>query len=171
MFRAIPVTSLAIIGLAACGAQDAAGDGAPHAAASGACADAPAGELTVLDAWTRAAPANANSAAYLTICNRTDAAVALSAASTAAAGAVELHETTRAADGVVSMSPVATIEVEAGGASQLAPGGAHIMLLQLPAALEADGVVEITLNFDGAAPITTSADVRALGDHAGHGAH
>ena len=89
--------------------------------------------------------AGANSAAYLRIANRSDEDILLVAAASAAAAAVEFHET-RIVDGVASMTRLESLLVPSQGELELAPGGAHLMLLNLTAELQMNDelVLELT---------------------------
>ncbi len=117
--------------------------------------------IVVSDAWVRTADASRPAtAAYLTLCNAGVEADALVAAAAPSAQAVELHETTRSADGVAKMSPVERLDLAPSAPAMLAPGGAHIMLIGLNGNLEAGATATITLEFEKSAPITIEAPVR-----------
>ncbi len=135
-------------------AADETGDEAPRGAAE-ICAKAPAGAVTVENAWARPAPeGRAMTAAYMTICNRTRRPVRL-------VGAVsELHETRRDAAGVASMAPISALEVAAGGAASLEPGGPHIMLMRLFGPIARGDAVPVTLELDTGAVIEIRAEAR-----------
>ena len=93
-------------------------------------ASAAAAPPTVTDAWIRATPPGAlTAAAYLTI---TSAGVAdrLVAAATPAAGAVEIH-THVAEAGSQRMVRVAELTLPAGEAVRLTPDGQHLMLIDI----------------------------------------
>jgi protein SCO1 len=108
----------------------------------------PAKELAVERAWAAESnPAWKIAAAYLELANRTDAPVALVGVTSPAAKTVEMHETTRGADGMMSMRQVERIVVEAHERVQLQPGGAHLMLIDLDRDLRAGESVELTLAF------------------------
>lgn len=98
----------------------------------------------------------------------------------AAAGEVQLHEMVMKG-GVMEMGEVAGgIAIPAGGTVTLAPGGLHLMLMDLPAPLVAGGAVPVTLVFERAGavtldfPVLTLDEIRAAGEGAGrsmgHGA-
>jgi copper(I)-binding protein len=124
-----------------------------------ACAPA-GGGISVSDAWARtSALMDRAGAAYMIIHNSGSEADRLLGASTDAAATVELHETTEA-DGMMQMAPVAAIEVPAGGQAALAPGGFHVMLIDLTRELRAGDQVTLTLTFEKAGPIEVTAEVR-----------
>ncbi|MFM2105038.1 MAG: hypothetical protein RL338_70 [Chloroflexota bacterium] len=120
-----------------------------------------AGGPTVGDPWVRL-PMNAEgpTGAFLTISNPGSTADALLSASSPAAAAVEIHETSMGADGMMGMTPVDRIGIPAGGTVELAPGGFHLMLIGLTAPLAAGDEVELTLVFEQAGEITVTAEVR-----------
>ncbi|WP_374450268.1 copper chaperone PCu(A)C, partial [Stella sp.] len=103
--------------------------------------------VTVADAWTRAAGAGRTGAGYMTLRNRGAAPDRLLSAASPAARAVELHA--MAMDGgVMRMRPAPAAEIPAGGELRLAPGGLHLMLVDLAAPLAAGGEVPVTLRFE-----------------------
>jgi copper(I)-binding protein len=176
--------------LAGCGDDDSASDDTTTTVAEATTTEAPdttapAGELTVDGVWARTSPAMTTAgAAYLQITNGTDTDDALVGAAVDAsiAGTVELHEvimapagsdttmggesggdmstTTAAGGGMMTMSPVEEIPVPAGETVGLAPGGYHIMLLDLVAPLEMGSTIEITLTFENAGEMVVEAEVR-----------
>ncbi|MCP5060045.1 MAG: copper chaperone PCu(A)C [bacterium] len=126
-----------------------------------------AGDLAVTDAWVRQPPPGSNAAAYLTLANHGSVARSLVGVHSALTEKAELHES-KVEEGVARMTPVAAVEVPAGGAVTLAPMGLHIMLIQpkLPAVGES---VELVLELDGGETLTAIAEVRGMGHEAGGG--
>jgi copper(I)-binding protein len=102
-------------------------------------------------------------AAFMVIHNTTDFDDALLGASSPAAAVVEIHHTSMAEDGSMSMAPVAEIPIPAGGVAVLEPGGFHVMLIDLVAPLEVGQVIELSLEFGSAEPQTISVPVQAFG--------
>ncbi|MEZ5669649.1 MAG: DUF1775 domain-containing protein [Alphaproteobacteria bacterium] len=116
------------------------------------------GDLTVSGAFARASVV-ATSAAYLSIANAGDADDRLVAASSPAAGRVELH-TMAMNDGVMQMTPLADgVPVPAHGAATLAPGGMHVMLLDLHGPLQEGGMLTLTLVFEHAGTLTVDVPI------------
>jgi copper(I)-binding protein len=109
--------------------------------------------LTVADAWVRATPPGATTAAaYLTLTNSGAAADRLLGATTSAARAVEIH--THVVDGGLHrMVRVAELTLPAGEAVRLEPGGLHLMLVDLAAPLAAGTTVALSLRFASAATL------------------
>jgi copper(I)-binding protein len=146
--------------------------------------------ITIEGAWARTSPMMADAgAAYLTITSATDDALVKASVDPSIAGTVELHET-RMVEGDMDMSattmagmesettamggtmtedtmapamemvPVDKIELPAGEAVALAPGGLHIMLLDLPAPLELEQTFTMTLTFEQAGDVEVQVTVR-----------
>lgn len=90
----------------------------------------------------------------------------LVAAATPVAGIVEIHE--MAMDGnVMKMRAVSALDLPAGKAVELKPGGYHVMLLDLKRPLKAGETVPLTLTVEGAdgkrQTVDVAAPVKALG--------
>jgi copper(I)-binding protein len=94
------------------------------------------GDLTIVHPWARpAASAQQNSAAYMIIRNDGREPERLLAVETDEAKSAGLHTSTITPEGIAQMRPVETVEVPAGGEVRLAPGGLHIMLVELASPL------------------------------------
>lgn len=136
--------------------------------------DAPGAALTVSGGWVRASLGrNPHTGGYVTVANAGSRADRLVGAACDCAGRVELH-TVATDGGVMRMSPVEAMEVPAGGALSLAPGGDHLMFLDLTAPLADGQSADVTLTFEHAGEVTVRLPVRAAapaadGDHGGHG--
>jgi copper(I)-binding protein len=112
-------------------------------------------------AWARASSGQ-TSAAYLTLKNMGSADDRLVAASTPAAGRVELHNMFMEGD-VMRMRAVPAIPVAAHGTAELKPGGLHIMLIGLKSPLRQGDKIELTLNFEKMGGVTVQVPVRTAG--------
>ena len=111
------------------------------------------GGIHVSHPWSLALPGVArNGAAYMTISNRGESIDRLIGASSPIAKHVSLHGHTMK-DGVMRMRPIEAIEVEPGTSSELAPGGLHIMLMELKKPLTAGMHFPLTLTFENAGMI------------------
>lgn len=119
--------------------------------------------IEVSDAWARPTIGGGKiSAAYMTIANNGGAGDLLKSARTLKAKAVELHQTTITADGVMQMRKVeGAVPIEAGTALVLKPDGTHLMLLGLEDALKAGEKLILTLEFAKAGPIEVVVPVSA----------
>lgn len=120
------------------------------------------GDVAVDDVWARTSASTQDAGAvYLTINggDEADRLIGVSVSSDVAAMA-QLHETAAGGDGMMSMQQVAAIEVPADGETMLAPGGFHVMLMQLAEPLETGSTFEVTLTFEKAGTVKVSAEVR-----------
>lgn len=131
---------------------------APAAAQAHASAD----RLIVRDAWVRESTAvRTTSGGYCTIENRTEAPVTLLRVRVDGVGDTEIH-TTVERDGQASMRPLPGVEIPARGAVALAPGGTHLMLMNIATPLRAGTFVTMTLTFDNKQTRQVRAAVRPL---------
>ncbi|MGE3913654.1 MAG: copper chaperone PCu(A)C [Chloroflexota bacterium] len=128
-------------------------------------ATGPAGRLTVQDAWARAATRSADgsggtSAIYLQVRNPGGQPDRLLGVTSPVAATTEVHRSA-IEDGVMQMRPAGPVDVPAGEAVTLQPGGLHIMLMGLQQDLVAGERVEVTLQFEHAGDITVDTEIRA----------
>ena len=63
-------------------------------------------------------------------------------------------------DGMMTMQPVDSIPVPAGEKVELKPGGYHVMLLDVKKVLAVGDTIDVTLTFEKAGEVTTTAEVR-----------
>lgn len=124
---------------------------------------AAADKVGVHDAYVRLAPPNAPAtAAFMVIRNNGDKELKVLKAATPAARLTELHNHINDG-GVMRMRPVAAIEIKPGEEVALKPGGLHVMMIDLPAALKEGEVVPITLGFDdGSSKVVEAKVVRGM---------
>jgi copper(I)-binding protein len=107
---------------------------------------AAAGPVVVRDAWIRATPPGARTAAaYLTLVND-GTADRLLGGTTPAARTVELH-THVDEGGLTRMVRLPELALPAGGAVRLEPGGLHLMLIDIAAPLTAGTSIMLVLQF------------------------
>jgi len=134
------------------------------------------GDLVITQAWSRATPSGAKVAgAYLTVENKGTAADRLVGGSADVAGKVEVHEMAMEG-GVMKMRPLDKgLAIDPGKTVKLAPGGYHIMLMNLKTPLKQGEKVPLTLQFEKAGKVNVSLDVQGVGakgpggdDHSGH---
>jgi copper(I)-binding protein len=117
--------------------------------------------VKVTDAWARATPGGAQTGAvYMTV--ETAGDDRLVAVSTPAAKEAQLHQMTMD-NGVMKMRQVEGVDLPAGKAVTLKPGGYHIMLLGLVEPLREGQTFPLTLGFAKAGPQSITAAVRNLG--------
>ncbi|MCA6114132.1 copper chaperone PCu(A)C [Bradyrhizobium sp. WSM 1738] len=130
-----------------------------------------AGDLVITQAWSRATPSGAKIAGgYLTVENKGSAADRLVGASGENIGKVEVHEMAMK-NGVMTMRPLDKgLTIEPGKTVKLAPGGYHLMLMDLKQPFKQGDKVPLTLEFEKAGKISLSLDVQAVGAQAPGGA-
>lgn len=166
------IAPFALMGLtaAACGSDE------PSTSATAAAAAAD--ELRIEGAWARTSPAMVTAgAAYVAMTSPIDDALTGASVDPSIAGTVELHETVAAdmgeagtamdtsmsggtAEPAMEMRPVSAIDLPAGQTVTLAPGGLHIMMLDLVAPLELGQTFTMTLTFEQAGSRDVSVTVR-----------
>lgn len=134
-----------------------------------------AGDLVISQAWSRATPGGAKvGGGYLTIENKGTAPDRLISGSADVAAKVQVHEMSMN-NGVMTMRPLeAGVVIEPGKMIKLAPGGFHLMLLDLKSPLKQGDKLPITLEFEKAGKVSIVLDVQGIGamgpaasDHSG----
>ena len=122
--------------------------------------------IVVEHPWARAtAPRQPAGAVYVTLHNTGTDDDRLTGVSTPMAASSGLH-TTRNDDGIMRMRPLEVIELPAGDAVRLAPGGLHIMLVGLTEPLEVGNLLPLSLTFERAGTL----DIEVFIDIPGAGA-
>jgi copper(I)-binding protein len=126
-----------------------------------------AGDLVITQAWSRATPSGAKIAGgYLTIENKGATPDRLLGGSGDIAGKVEVHEMTMN-NGVMTMRPLDKgLAIEPGKTVKLAPGGYHLMIMDLKSPFKQGDKVPVTLQFEKAGKVTLSLDVQGVGAQA-----
>ena len=119
--------------------------------------------LTVENAFARATLPNAPvGGGYLSITNTNDADDSLLSATSSAAGEVQLHEMSMV-DDVMRMNELPDgITIPAGETVTLAPGGLHLMFMQLTQSFDEGSTVPVTLSFEKAGTVEVMLDVRGI---------
>lgn len=121
------------------------------------------GSIKVTNVLARSsAAAQGNGAVYFTISNSATLPDLLVSASVSdsVARVAEIHET-KQEGGMMSMMPVKSVLIPANGTVEFAPGGNHIMLLDLKAPLEVGKTFDLKLGFLNAGVVTVKAKVVA----------
>ncbi len=127
--------------------------------------------VTVKDAWIRGTVQGQNATgAFMELTGKSNAR--LVGVTTPMTKNAELHHM-KVESGVMKMSPVAGIDVPAGKTIKLAPGGYHLMLMNLQKPLNAGDKVPLQLTFELAdkkrETVDLSVEVRDIrGQAAGH---
>jgi periplasmic copper chaperone A len=125
-------------------------------------------QTTVTDAWVRGTVAQQKaSGAFMQITSASGGK--LLEVSTPVAGVAEIHEMAMQGD-MMRMRAVAALELPAGKAVELKPGGYHVMLMDLKQQLKAGDSVPLTLVIEGKdgkrETLQVKAAVRALAEGA-----
>lgn len=121
------------------------------------------GPIKIVHPWARATvPAQKIGAGYLSIQNTGKEPDRLVGASTAAAERVEMHVTT-VENNVARMREVKGYDLKPGQFVHLAPGGAHLMLINLKQPLKAGDSIPIKLRFERAGEVELPMMIEAGG--------
>ena len=105
------------------------------------------------DPWVKAQDTDMTGA-FGVFSNPSDADITITAASSPSAGMMEIHEVVDK-DGAMVMQPKeGGLLVPAGGSAELKPGSDHLMLMKLPAPIEAGDEIEITVMCDTGGSLT-----------------
>jgi len=137
-------------------------------------------QVTVKDAWVRATvPQQQATGAFMQLTAARESR--LVSARSPVAATVEIHEMAMV-DNVMKMRAVPGLELPAGKAVDLKPGGYHVMLMDLKGQVKEGDVVPVTLVVEGkdgkretleikatARPLNATAQ-KDMGQGAGHGA-
>ena len=123
-------------------------------------ADFKAGSLEINDLWVRGSvPGQTNGAGYMQINNPTGVSDRLLSAQSDASNRLELH-TVITENGVAKMRQVPGIDVPAKGSAKLAPGGFHLMFLQLTGPFKQGDSVPVVLKFEKAGEVRVNFTVK-----------
>src|SRR6266853_6341184 len=122
-----------------------------------------AGDLVITQAWSRATPGGAKVAGgYLTIENKGSTPDRLIGGSADVADKVQVHEMATN-NGVMTMRPLDKgLVIEPGKTVKLAPGGYHLMMLELKGALKQGDKLPVTLEFEKAGKVNLSLEVHGV---------
>ncbi|MFD0988179.1 copper chaperone PCu(A)C [Methyloligella solikamskensis] len=139
--------------------------------------DHKAGEIKIVQPWSRATPGGAEvGAGYLTIENTGKEADRLTGGSTPIAEMLEVHSMTMEGN-MMKMRKLDGLDIPAGGSVALKPGGNHIMLMGLKQPIEEGKPFTATLTFEKAGDVEVEFTVEPIGakapssgqDHGDHG--
>ncbi|MBK8294778.1 MAG: copper chaperone PCu(A)C [Solirubrobacterales bacterium] len=160
----IPIALIVVAGtLAACGGSD-------------------DEKLEISDVWSRtSAVSQENGAVYMTIKSPVDDRLVKASVSTSIGAKTEIHETVTSGseteggegqeamkpgdgemggDAMMSMRPVSAVDLPAGQDVVLAPGGYHIMILELAKPLQIGETFPVTLTLETAGEVQVDATVK-----------
>jgi copper(I)-binding protein len=125
------------------------------------------GNLVISQPWSRATPNGAKVAGgYLTIENKGSAPDRLLSATSEMAKKLEIHDMA-VSNGVMTMRPLeGGLTLAAGGSLKFAPGGLHLMFVDLAAPLRQGERVPVTLKFEHGGEIKALFEVQGVGAQA-----
>jgi copper(I)-binding protein len=103
-------------------------------------------DVQVMEPFARASVPNG--VIYMTLMNEGSADDVLLSAETDAAEAAELHESKMDDKGVMRMKPLDRLDLPAGEAAVLAPGGKHLMLIGMKEGVAVGDEISLTLTFE-----------------------
>ncbi len=116
--------------------------------------------LAAENAWARKTRSSMSAAAYVTFTNDGGKPVTIVSVSTPIAQSTTLHQSYEK-DGIMRMDHVEKATLDAGESLELAPGGYHIMMMQLAHPLEEGTSFPVTLEFEDGR--TQTIDVHVTG--------
>ena len=130
-----------------------------------------AGDLVITQAWSRATPGGAKiGGGYLTVENKGSSPDRLIGGSADVAGSIQIHEMAMN-NGVMTMRALDKgLAIEPGKIVKLAPGGYHLMLMDLKSPLKQGDKLPVTLEFEKAGKVKLTFDVQGIGAQAPAGA-
>jgi len=115
--------------------------------------------VDIRQSWARIADSGATSGAYMEIDNNDTVPITLIGVVTADAGAAEVHETMQQ-DGMAHMMPRTALRIPAGDVVKLAPGGLHVMLIDVRRALAVGDSVRLRLKFSDSTSVAVTVPVK-----------
>jgi copper(I)-binding protein len=123
-------------------------------------AQTPEAQISVSEAWVRATvPQQKVTGAFMQLTSTNDAR--LVDVSSTIAGSAELHQMSMT-DNVMKMRQIDTLDLPAGKAVALTPGGYHVMLFDLKAPVKAGDKIPLTLIVEGKDKQRKSVDIIAV---------
>lgn len=121
---------------------------------------AQADAIRIEAAWSRPTAKSVPTAAiYMDIHNGGSADIVVSRIETPAASRTEVHRTVRVGD-IARMEPVERLAVPAYGKLTFGPGGLHVMLIGLQAALVSGGTFPVRLVLADGSSVSANVEVR-----------
>lgn len=162
-----PLLRAALLGVlvsvtAACQAENETGKAAAAAPKAAATVTKAADAVKAENPFVRAVPpGQPNSAAFMVLNNSSAVAHQVVSATSPVANTVELHTHTNN-NGVMEMRQIPQIDVPANGKAVLAPGGLHIMLIELRQELKAGESVAVTLTFEDGSTAVVDAPIQEV---------
>ncbi len=119
----------------------------------------PVPRVEVRHSWARMADSGATSGAYMEIDNNDTVPITLVGVTTTDAKAAEVHETMQH-DGMAHMMARTELAIPAGDVVKMAPGGLHVMLIDVRRALVVGDSVRLSLRFSDSTSVAVTIPVR-----------
>ena len=123
--------------------------------------------IEIHSAWMRPAGQGENGAVYFIIHNHSSKADELIVVSSDIAAAAEMHESKMSGD-VMQMKQVESIPLEAFAEIEFAPGGLHIMLVDLKQDIRLGDEIDVILHFKNSQDINIRVAVRETAESEDH---
>jgi len=120
----------------------------------------PGGEVSVIDAWARPANLGDNSAIYFKINNPGPRTDSLLEVQTDVVAQAELHASEMDDQGVISMHHQNHIDIPPDSQLEFAPGGLHVMLVDVKQDLRLGDKIQVTFKFQHSDDITLDIPIR-----------
>lgn len=152
---------IAALTLSGCAGSTDAASNAAHSEAAGHEAPHAESPLALESGWAKAA--DGMSGVFGTLNNASDAEVTLVSATSEVAGVVELHESISSGADTTMREVEGGFSIPAAGSFELAPGGNHIMLMQLASELLPGDEVPVTLTFDDGTTVEVTVLAKSYG--------
>ena len=115
--------------------------------------------IEIHGAWMRPARQSENGAVYFVIHNHSSQADALISVTSDIAAAAEMHESTMSGD-IMQMNQVESVLLEPYAEIEFAPGGLHVMLVDLTNDLKVGDQIDVILHFKKSEDIKVAVLVR-----------
>ncbi|WP_411282235.1 copper chaperone PCu(A)C [Gemmatimonas sp.] len=119
----------------------------------------PVPRVDLRHSWARIADSGATSGAYMEIDNNDTVPITLVGVMTADAGAAEVHESMQQ-DDMSHMMPRTALRIPAGDVVKLAPGGLHVMLIDVRRVLAVGDSVRLRLQFSDSTSVAVTVPVK-----------
>jgi copper(I)-binding protein len=120
-------------------------------------------DVVVEDAWSRASIGTSRpGAAYMTLRNTGDEPVVVTGLSTDLAMMPMIHATATDEQGVSRMTHMEELEIPAGEVVALAPGGLHLMLMDLQRPMVEGESFSLTVDFSDGERISVEVPIRGM---------
>lgn len=123
-------------------------------------------DLQITQGWFRAVPpVSPSMAGYMTLTNDGETPIVITGATSPVAGHAMLHDVKENDDGSHAMAHLDQLTLEPGQSDTLAPGGKHLMLMELDAVPDAGEKVDVCLTLKQGQPACASLPVQRQAPH------